>query len=96
MSKFIENNVKKIIIENLILDEDTRDNDNYLTMRVFNDLGLKLSTEQIIIISQKMPPFESIRRCRQKLQQDNASLRGKKYKLRHKRQALVKKELVYK
>ena len=37
---------------------------------------------------------ESIRRTRQKIQQENPNLRGEKYKARHKEQEQVKQELI--
>ena len=61
----------------------TRDSDEYLFCFTINQLGVDYETpfrEVMQRISNKeLPALESIRRCRQKLQEQKPELRGKNY-----------------
>ena len=46
-----------------------------------------------MLANKKLPSYESISRCRRKLQEEDPSLRGKEYNLRHKRTEEVKEEI---
>ena len=79
---------------------DTRDNDQMLISLVWmNTVGKdrlkKMSGWDLLtMLSRKqLPNPESIRRSRQKLQENNEDLRGDKYKLRHQYEKDVKKEI---
>ena len=79
-----------------------RDNDNMLIAKIWRNTlkennivpskitGLKLLN---IIATGKLPSSESIRRCRQKIQQHNKLLRGNTWSKRHHEQKKVKTEL---
>ena len=43
--------------------------------------------------NKKLPSYESISRCRRKLQEEDPNLRGKEYNLRHKRTEEIKEEV---
>jgi hypothetical protein len=72
-----------------------RDDDNVLiaTMWYEENLAESLSAFLNDLANGKLTSPESIRRCRQKLQEENPSLRGDNYKQRHKETTKVKKEL---
>ena len=62
---------------------ETRSNDNRLYIRVIEKIDSRLlhkPIEELLLNSKeyKIPPFESVRRTRQKLQADNAHLRASK------------------
>ena len=42
----------------------------------------------------KLPSYESVSRCRRKIQQTNPELRGEKWTARHKRAKTIKKEII--
>tara|TARA_R100001369_G_C3322075_1_gene169116 strand:- start:2387 stop:2698 length:312 start_codon:yes stop_codon:yes gene_type:complete len=90
---------KKEEIYNLLLDEESfRDNDNFLIAVIWKDeianLWEKTALDLLeLIANDGLTSPESIRRTRQKIQQENPSLRGDKYNLRHKGQIEVKQEL---
>ena len=46
-----------------------------------------------MLSNKKLPSYESISRCRRKLQEEIPSLRGEMYNLRHKRTEEVKEEI---
>lgn len=81
--------VKSKVLQKLVEDPRTRDNDNLLIASVILDI----ETEDLRRISaydflnklqEGLYNFESIRRSRQKLQEKNEALRGKKWESRHK------------
>jgi hypothetical protein len=83
--------------------EDSRDNDQNLLVMVWGmrlrEMGYRLSTLSsatllMMIAEGQLPPAESIRRVRQKLQQENPRLRGDLWDGRHEHQKDVKRELV--
>tara|TARA_R110000737_G_scaffold83283_5_gene115755 strand:+ start:103 stop:417 length:315 start_codon:yes stop_codon:yes gene_type:complete len=90
---------KEMITDWLYSCPDLRDDDNWLVSDVWkHEIGARLyniSGESVLymIASGKLTSAESITRCRRKIQQENPSLRGQKYKARHKEQIEVKQEL---
>lgn len=66
----------------------TRDNDNLLTCVIYTRFyGVDMmSPFKDVMLYQKLPAFETIRRCRQKAQELNENLRGKRDKERIARQ----------
>lgn len=100
-TKDVKERIKKL----LVLDEDLKDDDKSLIAQIWvSDLDkMGIDAKQIsfyqflkIFIRNKMSNPETIRRCRQQLQQHNIHLRGQKYNERHTTiQANVKKELGY-
>jgi len=64
-----------------------RDDDQYLLAMVWREeVGDKGSAFELLtkIANHEVAHFESVRRERQKIQEKNPDLRGKKYKARHK------------
>tara|TARA_R110000803_G_scaffold49503_1_gene102930 strand:- start:3962 stop:4282 length:321 start_codon:yes stop_codon:yes gene_type:complete len=93
---------KKELITKLLTEQPyIRDMDNSLLAEIWKKEIAKLenyenfsATDLLCIISSgKLTSAESITRCRRKIQQENPSLRGQKYKARHKEQIEVKQEL---
>ena len=86
--------VKKILETDMI----ARDNDNYLTALIWKK-QLKYPNINVqnflnnYLAKGEMISSESIRRCRQKIQEDFPHTRGKKYFERHKEYELVTKEI---
>lgn len=70
-------------------DPRTRDNDNLLIARIwFDEMShqqLQQSTFSFLVdyANSRITSAESIKRCRQKLQQEYPGLRGKSYTARH-------------
>ena len=96
MIKKLEEKVKNILIKF----PETRDNDQQLVSFVWwHHLGTervkKMSGWDLLtILSRKeLPNIVSIWRCRQKLQEHNADLRGEKWADRQKHSKVVKKEI---
>ena len=90
---------KKTLIENILKNsEKARDNDQYLAILVWNNeienfSSLSMKEFAKLFVSGKVTSTETIRRCRQKLQELNPQYRGLSYKQRHKNTEKVKKEL---
>lgn len=77
-----------------------RDDDSLLIAQIWRDqleeLGAKTSYDVLNAIAGKLLHSpESIRRSRQKVQQDNPNLRGTVYNKRHEKEIEVLKELGY-
>ena len=96
MIKNLEDKVRDILIKH----PETKDNDQMLvSLSWFYHLGRdkvkSLSAWDLLtkLSKNKLPNAESIRRCRQKLQETDESLRGEKYKERHKLELEVKEEI---
>ena len=98
----------KSIVERLISDHPhLRDDDLKLLatiywFRVEDEMSYSLTEEELGGIKKflqhladgELPNFESIRRCRQKLQEENTFLRGNLYEERHNYQENIKEELM--
>jgi len=100
------NRIRYAVRKFLELEYSLRDDDNRLLSNIWhNHLNLTRRysfTEEEwdgvmkflkIIADGDMPHWESIRRCRQKLQEDNPELRGKLWGKRHKAERAVTDEL---
>ena len=90
----------------LIEHPELRDNDNKLLANIYwqkvsDDLKYKVTLEEMAGIkkflgylsSGSLPNFESIRRCRQKVQEEEPALRGSLWAKRHEVSHDVKEEL---
>jgi len=78
----------------------TRDNDKLLILKVWAYKKPELRNKAFTFVefsqlwlADEFPPTESIRRVRQKMQEEYPHLRGEKYKDRHKHQESIKEEL---
>ena len=96
MIKNLEDKIRDILIKH----PETKDNDQMRgSLSWFYHLGRdkvkSLSAWDLLtkLSKNKLPNAESIRRCRQKLQETDESLRGEKYKERHKLELEVKEEI---
>lgn len=71
------NNLKIIVHGILEKDELARSNDHYLYTKVVEKMNPFLLNAPFIVAfnDSNMPKFESVRRCRQKVQEDNPLLR---------------------
>lgn len=86
----------KLIVQRLLEEQlALRDNDNLLMSRIWKEQSNILNFFQRFE-SGKLHSPESIRRARQKLQEEFPHLRGELYEVRQKRQEKVKQELGYK
>lgn len=86
----------KLIVQRLLEEQQAlRDNDNLLMSRIWKEQSNILNFFQRFE-SGKLHSPESIRRTRQKLQEEFPHLRGELYEVRQKRQDKVKQELGYK
>ena len=97
MIKNLEDKIRDILIKH----PETKDNDQMLvSLTWFYHLGRdtvkSLSAWDLLtkLSKNKLPNAESIRRCRQKLQEHNDELRGKKYNERHQLECEVKQEII--
>ena len=92
--------IKDIVAHILTHEPETRDNDHLLQLKVWSEQLPKLRNKNtsfwdfaLIYKDGKLASSESIRRCRQKLQELHPHLRGEKYKERHAEQSNVKNQL---
>jgi len=89
------------IREKLLNEPSTRDNDNVLIAHILSDIEsfqLRSITAKVFldnVIEGKYGSFESIRRCRQALQEKCPELRGKLYAKRHGYKEEVKQQLKF-
>jgi hypothetical protein len=83
--------VKKV----LTLNANARDNDNILLAEIWSEDRLDYRGCDILqlLVEGKLTNFESVRRARQKAQEENPELRGKKYRERAERENLIEKDL---
>ena len=82
----------------LLRDDDERLMVNIWTKHIggFDNLDNFSAKEVLRMIAyHKLPSFESISRCRRKLQEQCPNLRGEKWYERHKRAAKIRKEIVH-
>ena len=86
----------KIIVHRLLEEQPAlRDNDNLLMSKIWKQQS-NIFNFFDRFESGKLHSPESIRRARQKLQEENEHLRGELYDVRQKKQIKVKQELGYK
>ena len=102
MLKGVRDVVETLLTENPHLrDDDQKLLANVYWVRISKTLYPKLNEEQMDgvkkvlkeIADANLPNFQSVSRCRRKLQEENPELRGKLYEERHKNQANVVEEL---
>lgn len=91
-------NIKTQVFKLLISDEKSKDCDNYLSYRIWENIitrkGGKMEKDfAAFYIGNKLPSFESISRVRRKYQEKYPLLRGSNYLKRQNRQRDVIKEL---
>ena len=101
-----KNHIRNAVRKFLQIEPTLRDDDNRLLSNIWhNHLNMTRRysfTEEEwegvmkflkIIADGDMPHWESVRRCRQKLQEDNPDLRGRLWDKRHKAEKSVKAEI---
>ena len=97
MDKYIKDQTINIVKDLITKHPHLRDNDNKLLANVWYQSVTPLQEEWLdflaLIANGELPSSESIRRCRQKLQELNPELRGELWDRRHKMQIQVKQEL---
>ena len=83
MNKKLKERVKDLLVNQI----DTRDNDNLLISQIWLDEGVPENSIYFLIKYSKggCTSAESIRRARQKLQEEHESLRGEKYNERQRK-----------
>jgi len=95
--KYFKKSTKKIVTDLLKNHEHLRDDDNKLLATVWYHKMPKIEESVMdflhMLANGNLPSSESIRRCRQKLQELNPELRGKLWKKRHQMEEQVKHEL---
>ena len=93
--------IKSLVKEVLENYPETRDDDNKLLLKVWEIEKPEIKERfytffKAMLISGALSHFESIRRIRQKLQQEYPHLRGERYNIRHTKEvAETEKELGY-
>ena len=75
-----------------------RDSDERLAANIwYNHIKNVYEIDALTLLSRfaegKLPSYESISRCRRKIQEEKPDLRGKKWAKRHSKQQLVKDEI---
>ena len=95
MSKTEElKNTKEIVASILKTSKRAREYDETLFCLVLNKLGTSWESRFCDVMEKiengELPKLESIRRCRQKLQEENPDLRGENYEIKH---TVVKQEV---
>ena len=83
MNKKLKERVKELLVNQI----DTRDNDNSLISQIWLDEGVPVNSIDFLIKYSKggFTSAESIRRARQKLQEEHENLRGEKYNERQRK-----------
>ena len=75
-----------------------RDSDERLTANIwYNNTKNVNEIDAITLLSRfaegKLPSYESISRCRRKIQEEKPELRGKKWEKRHSKQKIIKEQI---
>ena len=75
-----------------------RDSDERLAANIwYNNIKNVDEIDAITLLSRfaegKLPSYESISRCRRKLQEEKPELRGKKWEKRHSKQRVIKEQI---
>ena len=94
-------NLEHIVTDILLKNPKARDDDHILAGAVWiRELGGSEIAREMglwefmrFFMNHEVANFESIGRCRRKVQEINADLRGEKYEYRHNRQKEVKEEI---
>ena len=93
----MKNMLDKVV--NLLTEHPSlRDSDERLIANIwYNNIKNVDEIDAITLLSRfaegKLPSYESISRCRRKIQEEKPDLRGKKWAKRHSKQQLVKDEI---
>ena len=93
----MKNMLDKVV--NLLTDHPSlRDSDERLIANIWYNHTKNVETiDALTFLSRfaegKLPSYESISRCRRKIQEEKPDLRGKKWAKRHSKQQLVKDEI---
>ena len=93
----MKNMLDKVV--NLLTEHPSlRDSDERLAANIwYNNIKNVDEIDAITLLSRfaegKLPSYESISRCRRKIQEEKPDLRGKKWAKRHSKQQLVKDEI---
>ena len=86
--------VEKFLTKYPVLrDDDEKLMANMWYKRIPNVLDQSALSVLGMLANKKLPSYESISRCRRKLQEEDPNLRGKEYNLRHKRTEEIKEEV---
>jgi len=95
--KYIKETTQTLVKKLLTNHKGLRDNDNKLLASIWYLKANKIEEGALSFLNQiskgSLPSSESIRRCRQKLQELNPQLRGKLWNKRHGLQEKIKQEL---
>jgi len=91
----------EVVVEKILIKfPDTRDNDKLLILKVWAAQNPRLRNKDFTFLdfataylNNDYADSESITRARRKLQENNDSLRGKKWYERHEEASLVRKEI---
>ena len=75
-----------------------RDSDERLTANIWYNHTMNIDEiDAITLLSRfaegKLPSYESISRCRRKIQEEQPELRGKKWAKRHSKQKIIKEQI---
>lgn len=92
----VTSTVRKLLIESY----ETREDDNLLILKVWAEQRPELRNKNysfkdfaILFVEKKLSSTESIRRTRQKLQEEFPALRGRNYNARKRYQGEIKEQL---
>ena len=93
----MKNMLNKVV--NLLTEHPSlRDSDERLTANIwYNNIKNVKEIDAITLLSRfaegKLPSYESISRCRRKIQEEKPDLRGKKWAKRHSKQKVIKDQI---
>lgn len=95
MKDLLDTNIKAKVAKILAFDYEARDNDNRLLTLIWRSESKHNSLETFFseLSNGKLSNFESIRRVRQKLQEERPYLRGDKYLYRQTRSEQIRKNI---
>jgi len=93
----MKNMLDKVV--NLLTEHPSlRDSDERLAANIwYNNIKNVDEIDAITLLSQfaegRLPSYESISRCRRKIQEEKPELRGKKWAKRHSKQKIIKEQI---
>jgi len=93
----MKNMLDKVV--NLLTEHPSlRDSDKRLAANIwYNNIKNVDEIDAITLLSQfaegRLPSYESISRCRRKIQEEKPELRGKKWAKRHSKQKIIKEQI---
>jgi len=93
----MKNMLNKVV--NLLTEHPSlRDSDERLAANIwYNNIKNVDEIDAITLLSQfaegRLPSYESISRCRRKIQEEKPELRGKKWAKRHSKQKIIKEQI---